>query len=75
VLAVLAYTAGAWTQVIVALSIFVPVIAAAGLTIWVLRGAKHDPDENRWRRQAAAERLRADAESGQVARRVDVGEE
>lgn len=54
-----AYTASAWTQVIVALSIFVPVIAALWITIWVLRGAKHDPDENRWRRQAE-ERKRLD---------------
>ena len=46
----LAYTADAWTQVIVALSIFVPVVAAAALTVWVLRGAKNDPDEQRRRR-------------------------
>ena len=31
-----------WTQVVVALSIFVPVIVAAALTIWVLRGKKND---------------------------------
>jgi hypothetical protein len=60
----LAYTASAWTQVVVALSIFVPVVAALGLAIWVLRGSKHDPDENRWRR----ERLAAE----ELARRVDV---
>ena len=59
----LAYTASAWTQAIVAVSIFVPVIAALWLTIWVLRGSKHDPDENRWRRQAA-ERQRLEAEAG-----------
>ena len=64
---VLAYTASGWTQVIVALSIFVPVLAALWLTIWVLRGAKHDPDENRWRRQ----RLEAE----ELARGVDVDEE
>jgi hypothetical protein len=58
----LAYTASGWTQVVVALSIFVPVLAALWLTIWVLRGAKHDPDENRWRRQAA-EQKRRDAET------------
>jgi len=63
---VLAYTASAWTQAIVALSIFVPVLAALWLTIWVLRGAKHDPDEKRWRRQ----RLEAE----ELARRVDVDE-
>ena len=60
----LAYTASGWTQVVVALSIFVPVIAALWLTIWVLRGAKHDPDENRWRRQAA-ERKRLEAEAAE----------
>jgi hypothetical protein len=58
----LAYQASAWTEFVVALSIFVPVLAALGLTIWVLRGAKHDPDENRWRRQAA-EQKRLDAET------------
>lgn len=62
----LAYTASAWTQVIVALSIFVPVIAALWITIWVLRGSKHDPDENRWRRQKL--------EAEELARRVDVDE-
>ena len=54
----LAYTASGWTQVIVALSIFVPVLAALGLSIWVLRGSRHDPDENRWRREAAAQQRR-----------------
>ena len=49
---IVAYTASGWTQVIVALSIFVPVVAAAAITIFVLRGAKNDPDEQRWRRQA-----------------------
>jgi heme/copper-type cytochrome/quinol oxidase subunit 2 len=52
---VLAYTADAWTQVIVAFSIFVPVVVAAVLTVWVLRGAKNDPDEQR-RRRLQAER-------------------
>jgi len=49
----LAYTADAWTQVLVALSIFVPVVVAAVLTVWVLRGAKNDPDEQRRRRSQA----------------------
>jgi heme/copper-type cytochrome/quinol oxidase subunit 2 len=49
---VVAYTASGWTQVIVALSIFVPVVAALAITIVVLRGAKHDPDEQRWQHQA-----------------------
>ncbi len=49
----LAYTADAWTQVVVALSIFVPVVVAVALTIWVLRGASNDPDEQRRRRLQA----------------------
>jgi hypothetical protein len=49
---VLAYTASGWTEFIVALSIFVPVVAAAAITIFVLRGAKNDPDEQRFRREA-----------------------
>ena len=48
----LAYTASGWTQVIVALSIFVPVAAAIAITVGVLRGQKNDPDEQRWRHQA-----------------------
>jgi heme/copper-type cytochrome/quinol oxidase subunit 2 len=39
-----------WTQIIVALSIFVPVIVTVVITVKVLRGAKDDPDEQRWRR-------------------------
>ena len=46
----LALTAGGWTQVIVGLSIFVPVIVTALITFYVLRGKKDDPDEQRWRR-------------------------
>jgi hypothetical protein len=60
--ALLAYTASGWTQVIVALSIFVPVVAAAAITVFVLRGAKHDPDEQRWR-QDAAERKQQEHEA------------
>jgi hypothetical protein len=41
---------GVWTQIIVGLSIFVPVIVAAVLAIVILRGKKNDPDEQRWRR-------------------------
>jgi hypothetical protein len=57
---IVAYTADAWTQVFVALSIFVPVVVAIVLTVWVLRGAKNDPDEQRRRRMQAehAERER-----------------
>jgi hypothetical protein len=58
----LAYTASGWTQVIVALSIFVPVVAALAITIVVLRGSKNDPDEQRWRRDAA-ERKRREQET------------
>jgi hypothetical protein len=50
---VIAYTATAWTQVIVALSIFVPVVAALALTVGVLRGNKNDPDEQRLKRVQA----------------------
>jgi hypothetical protein len=59
----LAYTASGWTEFIVALSIFVPVVAAAAITIFVLRGAKNDPDEQRWQRQAEErKRLQQDAD-------------
>jgi hypothetical protein len=59
-----AYTASGWTQVIVALSIFVPVVAAAAIAVFVLRGAKHDPDEQRWQEQAAErKRLQREAEA------------
>lgn len=57
-----AYSASTWTQAIVAVSIFVPVVVALWLTIWVLRGAKHDPDERRWQRQAD-ERKRLERET------------
>lgn len=46
----LAFTADGWTQLIVALSIFVPVVLATGITVWVLRDAKNDPDAQRLRR-------------------------
>jgi hypothetical protein len=54
----LALTAGGWTQVIVALSIFVPVIVTALITFYVLRGKKDDPDEQRWRRLEVERRER-----------------
>lgn len=54
----LALTASGWTQVIVALSIFVPVIVTALITIVVLRGKKNDPDEQRWRRLEVERRQR-----------------
>jgi hypothetical protein len=46
----------AWTQIIVGLSIFVPVAVALVLAIVVLRGKKDDPDEQRWRRLAEQRR-------------------
>ena len=45
----LAYTANTWTQIIVALSIFVPVVVTIALAVVFLRGARHDPDEQRLR--------------------------
>ena len=46
----LAYTANTWTQIIVALSIFVPVVVTIALAVVFLRGKKNDPDEQRLRR-------------------------
>jgi hypothetical protein len=51
----------AWTQIIVGLSIFVPVIVALALAIVVLRGKKDDPDEQRWRRLAAQKQAAEDS--------------
>ena len=39
-----------WTQIIVGISIFLPVIVTVWITVVVLRGKKDDPDEQRWRR-------------------------
>ena len=58
-----AFTASGWTQVIVSLSIFVPVVAALAITIVVLRGKGDDPDERRWQHQAE-ERKRLAREAG-----------
>jgi sugar phosphate permease len=57
-----AYTASAWTQVIVAISIFLPVVVAIVLAVVVLRGKKDDPDEQRLRRIQAEYEARRDAE-------------
>ena len=46
----LAYTATTWTQIIVAISIFVPVAVTIALAVVFLRGKKDDPDEQRLRR-------------------------
>jgi hypothetical protein len=58
----LAYTASVWTQVIVAISIFAPVVVAAAIAVAVLRGKKNDPDEQRLRRIQAEYEARRDAE-------------
>jgi hypothetical protein len=55
---VIAFTASAWTQVIVGFSIFVPVLATAALAWFFLKGARNDPDEQ-FRRRIDAERRRA----------------
>jgi len=47
---VLAYSGTTWTQIIVAFSIFVPVVVTIALAVVFLRGAKDDPDEQRLRR-------------------------
>ena len=46
----IAYTADTWTQIIVAFSIFVPVVVTVVIAIVFLRGAKNDPDAQRLRR-------------------------
>ena len=61
---IVAYSASGWTELIVSLSIFVPVVIAAAITIAVLRGAKHDPDEQRWQHQAdERKRLQQEADA------------
>jgi heme/copper-type cytochrome/quinol oxidase subunit 2 len=55
---VIAYTATAWTQVVVALSIFVPVVITLVLTWVFLRGSRNDPDEQRLRRAQEEHRRR-----------------
>ena len=43
-------------EVVIALSIFVPVVVTAALAWYVLRGKRDDPDEKLWRLQDAARR-------------------
>jgi hypothetical protein len=59
----IAFSASAWTQVIVSLSIFVPVAITAALAWIFLRGARNDPDEQRRRRMDAERRAKNSAES------------
>jgi heme/copper-type cytochrome/quinol oxidase subunit 2 len=47
---VLAYSGDTWTQIVVAVSIFVPVVVTVILAVVFLRGKKNDPDEQRLRR-------------------------
>jgi hypothetical protein len=58
---VIAYSANAWTQVIVGLSIFVPVLITLALAWVFLRGARNDPDEQRRRQMDADRRAAANA--------------
>jgi heme/copper-type cytochrome/quinol oxidase subunit 2 len=62
----LAFSGDAWTQVIVALSIFVPVVVTIVISIVFLRSAKNDPDEQRWRRLAEQQR-EAETSAGETA--------
>jgi hypothetical protein len=48
--ALLGYSADTWTQVIVGLSIFVPVVVTIAIAFVFLRGARNDPDQQRMRR-------------------------
>jgi len=59
---VLAYSPDAWTELIVGVSIFLPVVVTIAITIAVLRGAKDDPDEQRWRREAERRRSESTAD-------------
>jgi hypothetical protein len=59
----IAYSADAWTQVIVAFSIFVPVLVTIALAWVFLRGGRNDPDEQRRRRIDAERRAAKSDES------------
>ena len=61
---VLAYTATTWTQIIVAISIFVPVAVTIALAVVFLRGKKNDPDEQRLRRAQEEYEARKKLNSG-----------
>jgi len=61
---ILALSSDTWTQIIVAFSIFGPLVVAIAITVKVLRGKKDDPDEQRLRAQQRAyeERKRAETD-------------
>jgi hypothetical protein len=46
----LGYSADTWTQIVVGLSIFVPVVVTIAIAFVFLRGARNDPDQQRMRR-------------------------
>jgi nitrogen fixation-related uncharacterized protein len=56
----LAYTPSTWTAVVVGVSIFLPVVITIVLAWFILRGARNDPDEQRWRRLAEQRRSESD---------------
>lgn len=58
----LALTPSIWTQIVVAISIFAPLVVALAITIAVLRGKKNDPDEQRLRRAQRDYEARRDSE-------------
>jgi nitrogen fixation-related uncharacterized protein len=65
----LAVTGNTWLQVIVLLSIVLPVAVVLVLTWVFLRGKRDDPDEQRWRRldeqRREAEREEKTRQTGQ----------
>jgi hypothetical protein len=60
---VIADSTDGWTQAIVALSIFVPVLITIALAWVFLRGARNDPDEQSRRRMDAERRASNAAET------------
>ena len=59
---ILALSGNTWTQIIVAFSIFGPLVIAIAITVVVLRGKRDDPDEQRLRRAQAEYERRRDLE-------------
>jgi heme/copper-type cytochrome/quinol oxidase subunit 2 len=54
---IVAVTGNTWLEVIVTLSIVVPVAVVVALALVFLRSARNDPDEQRWRRLDEQRRL------------------